>query len=243
MLRTANREEFFGVPLGWRAENRMLGSFSSRRSSTRRASRPKCREPRVHEPYSPSWSLDGWTVIPFNPKMSPIFTPYFLDSAMRYRAADHYGITDERSTQRHQSPRRCAAPGAARSASVAAFEQRVLARWEPGAALRHARPSTGTRTMRISSTCCGATFRSIGRPGANVATLPATWIGLIRPARALPRAGIHYDVTALDEVNWLAFGRFGVDIYGAPPFDSIRTYRARAPDRLRTSRAGSSPAA
>jgi len=232
MLRTANREEVFGVPLGWRAENRMLGSLKfaplkhpENFSAEVFASRG------VHQPYSPSWSLDGWTVIPFNPKMSPIFTPYFVDSAYRYRAADHYGITDERSiaalikaSALRGTRRGTISLGWLHSSSVFSLGGNQ----EPLSAMH--RPKYGNANDRDQFHVLWGDFPVYRQTWSDVATLrgDVDWVNQAG-ARFAAGAGIHYDVTALDEVNWLAFGRFGVDIYGAPPFDSIRTYRARAP--------------
>ncbi len=97
MLRTTSRDRVAGLSFGWRADNHLLGfaklapvAHPERFSAQVLVSR------RVTEPYSPSWSLDGWTFVPPNPKASPIYSPVELPGYQRYRAADHLAITDDR---------------------------------------------------------------------------------------------------------------------------------------------------
>lgn len=94
-LRSPVRHRVAGLSLGWRAENRMLGylklapvgkpaGFTMQWLGSRK----------VHQPYDPMWSLDGWIgadttgVLVVSPEPQPGF--------IRYRAADHLAITDDR---------------------------------------------------------------------------------------------------------------------------------------------------
>jgi len=128
------------------------------------------REPRVHEPYSPSWSLDGWTVISVQSKMSPISRRISSTArcATRRRSLRHHRRAIE--SQRSSKPRRGAAPGAARSASAGAFEQRFSLGGNQER-FRHAPAKYGNANDRDQFHVLWATFRSIGRPGSAVATL------------------------------------------------------------------------
>jgi hypothetical protein len=98
-LRSAGRT---GTPLGsfgWRADNRMLAHLKLAPVEKRGgpvlevlASR------RVDRPYSPSWSLDGWTIACVDPfcTLGPGYSPTPLPGYEYYRAADHAVMTDER---------------------------------------------------------------------------------------------------------------------------------------------------
>ena len=232
MLRTVRRHDVAGIPLGWRAENRMLGSIKlapvehpERYSAELFVSR------QVHEPYSPSWSLDGWTVLPFNPKMSPIFSEEYSDSALRYRAADHLGITDERSLAALLSASAIRGTGRG-TISLGLLSSRSVfslgGNKEPLTAMH--RPKYGNANDRDYFHVLWGDFPIYRQTASDVVTLrgDGEWVNRVG-ARFAAGAGLRYDVAALDQVNWLAFGRFGVDLYGPPPIDSIRSYRARAP--------------
>jgi outer membrane receptor protein involved in Fe transport len=99
-LRSNGRRRLLGGSFGWRADNRLLGhaKIVSSGASTR-ISLETLLGRMVHEPYSPMWSLDGWTVPCIDrdtcfrgPGYSSTPAPGFT----RYRAADHSVMTDER---------------------------------------------------------------------------------------------------------------------------------------------------
>jgi outer membrane receptor protein involved in Fe transport len=96
-LRTESRREVAGMSFGWRAENRMLGYLKlAPVREPRRLSAQVVASRQVLRPFDPQWSLDGWTLLPVNPKASPIWSPVPLPGYLRYRAADHLAMTDER---------------------------------------------------------------------------------------------------------------------------------------------------
>lgn len=97
--RTKSRADVFGASFGWRAENRMSGSL-------RLAPLAGGRGPvlqvvtarRVDEPFDAGWTVDGW-VIPctgLGCSGGPTVVPDSVPGAIRYRAADHVPITDDR---------------------------------------------------------------------------------------------------------------------------------------------------
>jgi outer membrane receptor protein involved in Fe transport len=97
-LRTLSRRDVLGLRLGWRAENRLLGFLKlAPVSAPDRLSAQVLVGRAVHEPYSPNWSLDGWTYVAADPKVPRVFSPTPQPGYLRYRAADHLDITDDRS--------------------------------------------------------------------------------------------------------------------------------------------------
>jgi hypothetical protein len=97
MLRTESRREIAGVPFGWRAENRLLGSLKlAPIEAPERFAAEVYASRQVSRPYDPSWSVDGWIEVPVNLKETPKYSPTPQPGYLRYRAADHLGITDER---------------------------------------------------------------------------------------------------------------------------------------------------
>jgi outer membrane receptor protein involved in Fe transport len=96
-LRSPAQGTVLGLPVGWRAENRLLGHLKlAPVESPGRYSLEVAAGRLVHRPYDPAWSLDGWTFIPANPKSPPIFSPDPLPGYQRWIAADHLAVTDER---------------------------------------------------------------------------------------------------------------------------------------------------
>jgi hypothetical protein len=94
-LRTPERHDLLGIPIGWRAENRMLGYVKlARVGKPTGLALQLLGSRKVHEPFDPMWSLDGWVGVGATGGMvvSPDPQPGFI----RYRAADHLGITDDR---------------------------------------------------------------------------------------------------------------------------------------------------
>ena len=98
-LRSAGRTDTPLGSFGWRADNRMLAHFKLAPVEKRGgpafqvlASR------RVDRPYSPSWSLDGWTIACVDPfcTLGPGYSPTPLPGYEYYHAADHAVMTDER---------------------------------------------------------------------------------------------------------------------------------------------------
>ena len=96
-LRSVARTKVAGIPIDWRAENRMLGYVKlAPVDQSRRFVAQLLVDRQLHRPYDPGWSLDGWVVV--NPQDSgrPIFSGDSLPGSVRYRAADHLAVTDDR---------------------------------------------------------------------------------------------------------------------------------------------------
>src|SRR5207247_2153290 len=88
-----------GGSFGWRAEDRLVGHVKLAPTGERQGvALDVLGSRRVDEPYSPMWSLDGWT-IPCGDAYCTTgakFSPTPLPGYERYRAADHMVMTDER---------------------------------------------------------------------------------------------------------------------------------------------------
>ena len=96
-LRTGRDRRVVGLPVGWRAENRMLGYLKlAPVEAPRRFSVELLAGRQVHRPYDPAWSLDGWTDLYPIDGQYPLFRPDPARGFQRYRAADHLAITDDR---------------------------------------------------------------------------------------------------------------------------------------------------
>jgi len=95
-LRTVSRHDVLGLPVGWRAENRMLGYFKlAPVAAPRRYSVQVMSSRTVSQPYDAAWSLDGW--LGYDEVLAlPVFSPTPMPGFVRYRAADHKAITDDR---------------------------------------------------------------------------------------------------------------------------------------------------
>ena len=159
----------------------------------------------VHQPYSPSWSLDGWTLFRSILRMSPMFSPTEqpgYDALPRRGSPRHH----RRAPDGHAGPARRAARSAARGAlSSSWLGSRSITSLggdrEPLSAI--APPALRQLdTIAISSTCCGATIRSTARARATCSTLrgDGDMTGR-RGNRWQAGVGLHDDVVALDEVD------------------------------------------
>lgn len=96
-LRTKRRQSIAGMSFGWRAENRMSGYLKlAPARNPGRFSVQVLVNRQVHEPYHPNFTLDGWVYVDPNLKFTPKFSTEPQDSFIRYRAADHMAITDDR---------------------------------------------------------------------------------------------------------------------------------------------------
>lgn len=99
VLRSNGRRRVLGGSFGWRAENRLLGDLQLR---TAPAGSGLALEilgaRRLSQPYDPAWSVDGWTTRCDDPWCAegPKVSPVPVDGYVRYRAADHRTVTDDR---------------------------------------------------------------------------------------------------------------------------------------------------
>ncbi len=231
-LRTPSRHEVLGVPFGWRAENRLLGFVKVAALDTpERLSAQVIVGRAVHEPYSPNWSLDGWTSAPPDPKIPRVFSPTPQPGYLRYRAADHLDITDDRSIAALVST------GAARGAA----HGRLSLGW------LHTRTVMSVGGSRRSSNLI--TPPSFGQPsggdnfylvwgddplyresGGDVYLLRADGdLPLSGSAGIKAGAGFTWEDVTLYEYETLPEG-WGVGGVGPQtPLDSLRTFHARAP--------------
>ncbi len=231
MLRTVRRHELAGLSLGWRAENRLLGSLKlAPIEQPDRFSAQVFVSRQVHEPYSPNWSLDGWTYIDPNPKVSPIFSPVELPGYLRYRAADHLAITDERTlaTLLSTTARRGPASG-----TLTLGWLRTRSVTSVGGGYRGGidfRPTYGNSNDRSLFYVLWGDYPLYRESASDVVTLRADGeLVNRRGTRFTAGAGVHHDQVRLRETDFLPSGRFGADVFGPQPFDSIRAYRAGAP--------------
>ncbi len=86
-----------GIPFVWRAENRMLGYVKlAPIDQSRRFVAQVLVNRQLHRPYDPSWSLDGWVIVDPLFTGRPTFSQDSLPGSVRYRAADHLAVTDDR---------------------------------------------------------------------------------------------------------------------------------------------------
>jgi outer membrane receptor protein involved in Fe transport len=96
-LRSQGRHRVAGLSLGWRAENRVLGYFKlAPVAAPQRFSAQVMVSRQVHQPYDPAWSLEGWVGPGPSPSSPPVFSPVPQAGFVRYRAADHLAMTDDR---------------------------------------------------------------------------------------------------------------------------------------------------
>ena len=127
-LRSYGRTSILGGSFGWRADNHILGYFKLAPTG---ASAPYALEVVVNRnvvaPYSPMWSLDGWTTLSLGPiGTGPGFSPDSVPGWGRYRAADHLVLTDDQRL----------------AAVLSAHGNRTHDRWSAALGLTHARTLT-----------------------------------------------------------------------------------------------------
>ena len=231
-LRTRSRTRVLGAPLGWRAENRMLGFLKlAPVEQPRRFSAEVLVGRQVHQPFDPAWSLDGWTYVSDNAKDAAVYSPVEKPGYQRYRAADHLPITDERQltalltvATRPAARRGTLSLGWLRTRSVTSVGG---AREAPGA---DHRPRYGDDLGGDLFHVLWGDYPLYRESGSDVVTLRAEGELTTRDGDPF-RAGIgltHEHVT-LREAEWLPFG-WAVDAgLASLPLDSVRSYNARAP--------------
>jgi len=94
-LRSHARHHVAGLSLGWRAENRLLASFKLAPIAAPQAFALQVLASRkVHEPYDPAWSVDGW--VGPDSVGDLVVRPTAQPGFVRYRAADHLPMSDDR---------------------------------------------------------------------------------------------------------------------------------------------------
>jgi len=231
-LRTRSRTRVLGAPLGWRAENRMLGFLKlAPVEQPRRFSAEVLAGRQVHRPFDPAWSLDGWTYVPSNAKAAAIYSPVEKPGYQRYRAADHLTITDERQlaalltvATRPATRRGILSLGWLRTRSVTSVSG---AREAAGA---DHWPHYGDYLGGDPFHVMWGDYPLYRESGSDVVTLRAEGELATRSGDQLRvGVGLTHEHVTLREVEWLPFGSASEAGSVVLPLDSVRTYDARAP--------------
>ena len=232
MLRTVRRHDVAGIRLGWRAENRMLGFLKL--ASVRQPERFSAQvlvSRGVHQPYSPDWSLDGWTNVPPNFKDSPIFSPVPLPGYERYRAADHLAITDDRQIAALIKVGALRAHARA-SLSLGWLRTRTVTSVgggrEPASAAH--RPKYGKSFDRDGFYVLWGDYPLYREGASDVLTLRGDGRIETKKGGAIGAGlGLTYDDVSMREMDWMPFGPRSTDQDGVSPLDSIRSVQTYAP--------------
>ncbi len=97
-LRTLGRRQLLGGSFGWRDDNHLIGHLKlAATGSDPRLALDLIGSRRVAYPYDPMWSLDGYTNLCEDFMCSDrTMTPDSTPGSFRYRAADHFVMSDER---------------------------------------------------------------------------------------------------------------------------------------------------
>jgi outer membrane receptor protein involved in Fe transport len=230
-LRSESRRRIAGLSFGWRAENRMLGFLKlAHVEQPRRFNAQLLMSRQVHRPYDPSWSLDGWSLLPADPKGSPTFSSVQLPGYLRYRAADHLAITDDRgvaalasvSTLR-KSGRGTVALGWTRMRTVTSLDGKPR---DTDVSLR---PSYGSVYGPDRFHVLWGDYSLYRESGSDQFTLRGDGEFAVSGSTFKAGAGVTYDELRMREVEWLPLSwPFG----GEPTttqLDTTRTYHVWAP--------------
>ncbi len=231
-LRTVRLHDVAGIPLGWRADDRMLGFLKlAPVRAPERFSAQLLMSRRVAQPFSPDWSLDGWTFLSSNTKDSPVFSPVEQPGYLRYRAADHLAMTDERQlaalvkwSTRGPSTYAGLGVGWLRTRGVLS----VGGNREPPTVAHRPRygkavdrdlyyPMWGDYPLYREWNADGLMLRGDGEIKSK--TGGRIGVGL----------GLTYDDISAREMDWMPFAFRTFELEGPFPFDSVRAYRAYAP--------------
>ncbi len=231
-LRSESRHDLAGIPLGWRAENRIQGFIKlapvrgpERWSAQLLVSRA------VHQPYSPDWSLDGWTYISPNYKDSPIFSPVPLPGYQRFRAADHLAMTDDRQIAAliklsTLSPRSRASLGLGwlRTRTVTS-----VGGGQESPEVAH-RPRFGKGVDREGFYVLWGDYPLYRESASDVLSLRAdSEIKTPGGSGVAAGMGLTYDDVYTREMDWMPIGVRSFEIEGAFQLDSVRAFQAWAP--------------
>lgn len=230
-LRTPSRHALSGLSFGWRAENRMLGSFKlapvrdpERFSATVLASR------QVSLPYDPAWSYDGWVFLPENLKDSPVFSTEPLPGYLRYRAADHRGISDDRqlatvlqTTRRGDGRSLRASAGWVRTRGTLSVSGQREPEW---AAFR---PRYGRPVDRDQFHVLYGDFPLYRESDTDVYALALDAEQTRRTGSLTAGVGLTREHARLREVDWSLWTQRSAEVGLTLPVDSVRAFDATAP--------------
>ena len=231
-LRTLRLHDLAGIPLGWRADNRMLGFFKlAPVRAPERFSAQLLMSRRVAQPYSPDWSLDGWTFLSNNYKDSPVFSPIEQPGYLRYRAADHLAMTDDRQLA---ALLKWSALGPRTHAGVGLGWLRTRGVLSVGGGrepptVAH-RPRYGKAVDRDLYYPLWGDYPLYRESGADVLMLRGDGEIKSKSGGGIGAGlGLTYDDVSTREMDWMPFGIRSTDPEGPFPLDSVRAYQAYAP--------------
>jgi len=230
-LRTDPRRRVLGTSWGWRAENRMLGfaKLAPLRSPERFNAQFFVNR-LVHRPFDPSWTIDGWMLVPYNQKLSPIYSPEPDSGYLRYRAADHLAITDDRQIAAlvefasvRPSRRASLSFGWLRTQTV----HSVSGQREPITASH--RPRYGSALDRDLFHVMWGDDPIYRESDSDVFTLQSEATLRKRTGSVTGGLGLSHEQVAMREMEWMPYASRAGDTDVSYPVDSVRSYRAGAP--------------
>jgi outer membrane receptor protein involved in Fe transport len=229
-LHSNGRTRLGGTSCGWRADNTMLGFVKlAPVQGPERFSAEVLVSRQIHEPYNPSFTEDGWVLVPVNLKETPTFSPVPLPGYQRYRAADHLALTDDR---RIAALVKVATPNAARGVSVQLGWLGTQTLTSIG---DHKESLTESHRPRYGSPLDNDRFYVLWgddplyrASDSDVLTLRCDGRMTTAASAMAAGVGLSNDRVSLLELDGMPFAiRTAEPI--VVPLDSIRTYRASAP--------------
>jgi outer membrane receptor protein involved in Fe transport len=231
-LRSSSHAEIAGVPLGWRAENHVLGFLKiAPIGAAERFSAQVLMSRSMHRPFDPGWTKDGWVYLTENNKDSPVFSDTPQPGYMRYIAADHLDVTDERELAA-QVKVHALRPG--RRASLSLGWQRVrtvtsmTGQREPAYVVH--RPLYGRPGNTDQFYVLWGDDPYYLESGSDVFSLRGdTKVEMHGGGDVGGGFGLTYEDVSLREMDWMSGWVRSFNWEGAPPIDSIRSYQAYAP--------------
>jgi len=227
-LRSFNRHSVLGMSFGWRAENRLLGFAKiAPVRAPERFSLEVFGGREVDHPYSPNWSLDGWTFIPAEIKAPRVFSPAESAGYQRYRAADHMGITDTRHLAALLSSRVARGPA---TATLTLGWLRTRETLSPGgnreSPLGTHRPSYGPVDGGDGFYVVWGDYPIYRESDSDTWTLRADGQMALPHGALRTGGGLTYESVATREYEWFPIGWLDGE---QVPLDSTRSFDAHAP--------------
>ena len=230
-LRTEPRRQALGTSWGWRAENRMLGFVKlAPLRAPERFNAQLLVNRLVHRPFDPSWTIDGWMDVPYNLKLSPVFSPVPLPGYLRYRAADHLAMTDDRQIAGLVQVARV------RPTRRASLSLGWLHTWTVRSVSGQREPITASHRPRYGSALDRDLFDVLWgddplyrESDSDVFSVLGEGTIRRRTGSVTGGVGLFHERVALREMDWMPYASRAGDTDASYPFDSVRAYRADAP--------------
>lgn len=229
-LRTPQRHSVAGVRLGWRAENRMSGylKLAPLRHPERFAVQVLVNR-QVHEPYNPNFTLDGWVFVPVNFKDTPVFSPEPEPGYLRYNAADHVAITDDRQLAASIMVGTGRAPTFARASLGWVRTNTVTSvSGQREAADASHRPRYGNPIASDLWYALWGDWPLYRQSDSDVLTLRTEIGHTAATGSVLGGVELRHEQVSMREMDWQPFAPRTAELLPSPG-DSIRTYGAAAP--------------